>query len=172
MGRAILLTGNPGCGKTTLIKHILELYPDPCGGFFTQELRQARQRVGFEIVTLDGRRGLLAHVNIRSSIKVGKYKVDLTALNEIGVAEIDRAIDENKLVVIDEIGPMEIYSPIFRQAVTRALRNRANILGTVVKRSTPFTDAIKREPGVVLIEVRPDNRVDLVDIILGLLLEN
>ena len=170
MGAAILLTGRPGCGKTTLIRGVLAGLRSPAGGFYTREIRAQGKRLGFEIVTLDGIHGTLAHINIRSSKRVGKYGVDLEALDRLGTGAIREALAAGGLVVIDEIGPMEIASPRFRQAVLAALESQSPVLGTIVGRSTPFTDAIKRRPEVTLIEVRPDNRDELVEHVLNLLI--
>jgi nucleoside-triphosphatase len=64
--------------------------------------------------------------------------------------------------VIDEIGPMEIRSAIFRDAVNEALESEVPVLGTIFARPLLFTDAIKARPDVTLIEVRPDNRERLI----------
>ena len=169
MGKAILLTGLPGSGKTTLIRRVVADLNTLAGGFYTQEIRGAGVRKGFEIVTLDGRRGILAHVDVRGRHRVGKYGVDLAALEVVGVAAIHAAIAAGSLVVIDEIGPMEILSEPFRRAVLAALESASPVLGTIVRRSTPFTDAIKARPGVTIIEVRPDNRTTLLPQIVELL---
>lgn len=143
MGKAILLTGNPGCGKTTLIERVISQLSTPVGGFYTQEIRERGVRKGFEIVTLDGQRGILAHINIQSPKKVGKYGVNISALDTIAVASIQAAVAEQKIVVIDEIGPMEMLSERFCQAVMRTLESDTTVLGTIVTRRTPFTDQIK-----------------------------
>ena len=166
MGISILLTGPPRCGKTTLIKQVVAGYTDPSGGFYTKEICEGDRRVGFEVVTLDGQRGVLAHVDIQSRYRVGKYGVDLTALEDLGVGAIRCALDEKRLVVIDEIGPMETFSQTFCQVVSKAIAGDAKVLGTIVKRSTTFTDTLKQMPQVKLIDVRSDNRDELADWIL------
>ncbi len=157
----ILLTGRPGCGKTTLIRRLLEDYPGDVGGFYTQEIREGGIRKGFEIITLDGQRGILAHVDIQSSQRLGKYKLDLHALERLAVPAIRKAVDKGALVVMDEIGPMEIRSKGFRQAVIQTFQSDARVLGTIVRRSMPFTDEIKRIPGVQVIEITPENRQEM-----------
>jgi len=169
MVRKILLTGNPGCGKTTLINRILSNYSGLAGGFYTREIRRGHERVGFEIVTLDGGTCLLASVDTKSSIRVGKYGVDLGNLENTGVPAIQSAIDKKWLVVIDEIGPMEIKSPVFRKIVLQAIESDRILLASIVKRSIPFTDEIKNKPETVLFEVRKDNREDLLETVLQLL---
>jgi nucleoside-triphosphatase len=164
MGKAILLTGRPGCGKTTLIQRVITQLSIPAGGFYTQEIREpvlgstVGVRKGFEILTLDGRRGVLSRVDIHSPVRIGKYGVNLHDLEHLAVRAIRDAITSGALVVIDEIGPMEITSSSFCQAVLEALESRSTVLGSIVQRSTPFTDQVKRLPQVTQIEVRPDNR--------------
>jgi len=162
MQKAILLTGDPGSGKTTLLRRILTQRNVPAGGFYTREVRVAGTRVGFEIVTLDGKVGRLAHIESASKLRVGRYGVDLEALERIGVSAVQRAIDDRILVVIDEIGPMEIFSAKFCAVVTRALSADVSMIGTIVKRSVPFADLVKVHPRVKLIEVTRQNRESLL----------
>jgi nucleoside-triphosphatase len=158
----VLVTGRAGCGKTTLIKRVVNNLPQHAGGFYTEEIRDGVTRAGFKIVTLDGEEIVFAHVDLKTPEHVGKYRLDLSALNRIGVRAVRQAIRARRLVVIDEIGPMEIRSAIFRDAVNVALDSEVPILATIFARSLPFTDAIKSRPDVALIEVRPDNRERLV----------
>jgi nucleoside-triphosphatase len=158
----ILLAGRPACGKTTLIKRIVISLPRGAGGFYTEEIRDGGTRAGFKIVTLDGEEAVFAHVDFKTRSRVGKYGLDLSALERIGVGAVRQAIQARRLVVIDEIGPMEIRSPIFREAVNEALDSEVLVLATIFARPLPFTDAIKSRSDVRLIEVRADNRERLV----------
>jgi len=132
------------------------------GGFYTEEIRRRRERVGFQIVTLDGKEGVFAHVNLKTQQRLGKYGLDLSPLETIGIEAVCEAVRAQELTVIDEIGPMEIRSAIFRDVVNDALNSRAPLLGTITARPFPFTDAIKKRRDVILIEVRRDNREQLV----------
>ena len=163
MGEIILLTGEPGSGKTTLIHRILERIECPAGGFTTREVRQAGVRQGFMIVTLDGEEGRLADVSFEKVLRVGPYGVDLAAVERVAVTSIQRALRDKQLIVIDEIGPMELLSPEFRSAVTEALDSNVVVLGSIVKRAMPFSDAIKARPDVTVIEVTAANRDALVE---------
>ena len=165
----VLLTGRPGCGKTTLIKRVVDELALPAGGFYTQEIRQRGGRVGFKIITLEGKEGVLAHVTFNTRQRVGKYGLDLRVLESIGTEAICTAVRAQRLVVIDEIGPMEIRSRVFCDAVSDALNspNVSGILGTITVRAFPFTNAIKKRHDVTLIEVRPNNREQLVSELSG-----
>jgi nucleoside-triphosphatase len=162
MTKKVLLTGRPGCGKTTLVKRVVNELALPAGGFYTEEIRGRGGRVGFKLITLDGKETVFAHVDFKAPQRVGKYGLDLAALETFGVKAICEALQVGQLVVIDEIGPMEIRSAIFRDVVNGALSSGASMLGTISARSLPFTDAIKERADVTVIEVRQDNRGQLV----------
>jgi nucleoside-triphosphatase len=158
----VLLTGRPGCGKTTLIKRVVNDLTRFAGGFYTEEMREGSARVGFKLVTLDGKEAVFAHVDFKTPERVGKYGLDLSALEAVGVKAVREAVQAKGLVVIDEIGPMEIRSRNFRDAVNKALDSGAATLATITARTLPFTDAIKKRSDVSLAEVRINNREELV----------
>jgi nucleoside-triphosphatase len=132
------------------------------GGFYTEEIRERGLRLGFKIVTLDGKEDVFAHVNFKTQERLGKYGLDLSPLETISIEAVRKAVRARELTVIDEIGPMEIRSAIFREVVNEALNSRAPLLGTITARPFPFTDAIKKRRDVTLIEIRGDNREQLV----------
>jgi len=171
MSRVILLTGRLGCRKTTTIQRVLADYPGDAGGFYTQEIREGGIRKGFEIITLDGKRGILAHVDIPGQQRVGKYRLDLDTFEQLAIPAIQGAMERGALVVIDEIGPMEIRSKRFRRVVIQAMESDAQVLGTIVQRSTPFTDGIKGMPRVEVMEITPENRKTMQTRIQNLLWE-
>lgn len=172
MDRTILLTGRPGCGKTTIIQHVLGEFHGDAGGFYTREIRAGGRRKAFEIITLDGSSAILAHVDIKGHPRVGKYGVDLQGLKDLAVPAILDAVERGALVVIDEIGPMEILSPGFCEAVLQAIKSNVKVLGTIMQRSTSFSNKIKSMPDVRLIEVNPGNRQELPGKILAWLSEH
>lgn len=171
MGQAILLTGDPQSGKTTVIKQILERLECAVSGFYTLEIRNGKERKGFKIVTLNGIEKLLAHVEIDSPLRVGKYGVDLSALDFIVAESIEKAIQSDKFVIVvtDEIGPMEILSKKFCDAVMELLKKDIILVGTIVKRSFPFTDEIKSMPNVTILEVTRDNQETIFHLVLEFL---
>lgn len=162
MAKALLLTGRPGVGKTTVVQRVVEQLARPAGGFYTRELREEGRRVGFELITLDGQRAILSHVNFGGRYRVGKYGVDVTALDRVGVPAIRQAVIDGRLVVIDEIGKMELFSEEFRAAVLEALEGQSPILGTIMRGRHPWVDRIKQRDTVEVIEVTPANRDTLV----------
>jgi len=143
------------------------------GGFYTKEIRERGQRTGFRLIALDGPVGTLASVNIRSSYRVGRYRVHLQDLEQVGVEALRRAVEQPRVavVVVDEIGKMELFSSAFRQVVWEALASPKPVLATVMARSQPWVDVVKARPDATLIEVTVANRWALPDRILRWLRE-
>ena len=166
MKQAYLLTGGPGVGKTTLIKQAIDKAQVNAGGFFTEEIRAGGVRQGFRIVTMDGRSAILAHIDFKSPFRVSKYGVDIESLDTVGVAALKDAIRECDVVVIDEIGKMELFSPAFKDAVLEALDSKKRVLGTIMFTSHPWADGIKRHPDVALITVTRANRQQVLEQVL------
>ena len=162
MGKHILVTGLPGVGKTTLIRKVLAGLPPafPVAGFFTGELREGGHRVGFEIETLDGRKGVLSHVRFQSPCRVGRYGVDIGGFERL-VLPILRA-GEPDLYVIDEIGKMECFSGPFVQAVTALLDAGTPVFGSVALKGGGFIERVKGRSDVTLVEVTVRTRDSLV----------
>ncbi len=157
MIKNIFIIGKPGCGKTSLIMETLEELNLDAGGFYTSEIRERGVRKGFKITTLNGKKGILAHVNIKSPYRVSKYKVNIKDLEETGVKSILNALKENKICVIDEVGTMEMYSAKFKKAVITALDGKNKVLGTIKLTPDPFTDEIKkREDTKIFYLIRED----------------
>lgn len=127
------------------------------GGFYTEEVRSGGVREGFKLVTLDGKEAILAHVNIRSPHRVGKYAVDTDSLDRVGVTALRKAAEECDLVVVDEIGKMELFSAGFREAVWQIITSGRKTLGTIMFKTNPWVDRIKRQPQVNLVEVTRAN---------------
>jgi nucleoside-triphosphatase len=163
MGRTVLLTGRPGVGKTTLIQKWISAHKGRCGGFYTQELRQSGARVGFEIVTLDGHRALLAHVQRRGAPRVGKYGVYVEHVEAVAVPAIARATVESDYVIIDEIGKMELLCEAFRAAVITAVDSSKRVLGTVMQHGDRWVEALKSHRNVTVLTVTIQNREHLFD---------
>lgn len=163
MKQVYLLTGRPGTGKTSLIKHIATEYKDKAGGFYTEEIRSQGKRLGFKLVTLDGQQTVLALTDFHSRYHVGKYGVDIDGLDRIGVAALRKAAHQDDLVVVDEIGKMELFSAKFRETVFDIIKSGKKVLGTIMSASNPWADDIKRRPEVYLVEVTRTNRHQLLD---------
>jgi nucleoside-triphosphatase len=156
----LLLTGRPGVGKTTIVREVLkELKDRKVGGFCTEEVRNSKGiRVGFKIRTVDGQEGVLAQVDVVSSIKVGRYGVNVEAIENVINPSIENALIESDFIVIDEVGKIEIASRRFKELVKQALDSPQKVLATVPIYRLSFVESLKCRTDVVLGEVTIKNR--------------
>ncbi|MEE8194190.1 MAG: nucleoside-triphosphatase [Dehalococcoidales bacterium] len=157
MKQVYLLTGRPGTGKTSLIKQAVAGMAGKAGGFYTEEIRSQGIREGFRLVTLDGHDTILAHVKIQSPWRVARYGVDTDGLDRVGVSALKRAAQQCELVVVDEIGKMELFSAGFREAVLQIIDSGKWLLGTIMLAPNPWADAIKLRHEVELVTVTGTN---------------
>ncbi len=156
----ILLTGPPRCGKSTVIEKLVRQIKRPVRGFFTREIREKGKRVGFAIITLDGREGILAHEDSPSRARVGKHGVNLDQLEKIAIPSIIPTNSE-QIVIIDEIGKMECFSPLFRDILLKTLDSPNLVIGSISLKGTPFITQVKERKDIVLITVSEKNRDSL-----------
>ncbi len=155
----ILLTGLPGCGKTTAIMKIIDtLGCEKVAGFYTQEIRQNNIRKGFSWKRLDGAEGTLAHVDIKSRFKVGKYGVDVEGFEKSVVPSLDAERTDVELFVIDEIGKMECLSEKFVTAVRRLFVSEKSVLATVAQKGAGFISEVKKYPNIKLFNLTRSDR--------------
>lgn len=172
---ALLLTGRPGVGKTTLVLRVAErLKPRP-GGFYTEEVREKApreplkgERRGFRAVTFDGVASMIADVDFRRTPPVGRYGVDVAAIDRLADAALrPRPFDSAQgrrdvaVFIIDEIGKMECLSERFVEATQALLDSGRLVVATVGERGSGFIADVKRRPDAELWEVTRQNRDEM-----------
>lgn len=163
MQKNIFLTGRPGTGKTTLIySAISALGEKGLMGFYTEEIRAGNTRLGFKVKALSGPEGLLAHVDVKSPHRVGKYGVDVTDFERVAIPAIDGYnMAEVSIIVIDEIGKMESFSERFKRKVIECLDSPKRVLATIALKGDAFINSLKKRPDVTLIQITEKNRDQL-----------
>lgn len=159
-------------GKTTIINEIVRTLRTQgliVGGVVSRETRARGVRVGFELFDLgSGRQGTLASATLSTGPRLGRYRVNLRDLAEIGARALLDAISQSEVIVCDEIGPMELFSPEFRRAVQAVVSSGKPVVGVLHKRmSDPLIDEIRRLGFAEVIEVSEDNRTHLAKNIAG-----
>jgi len=170
--RLIFITGRPGIGKTSVLLMAVDALKArgyKVNGMVSREVRESGVRVGFEISDLEtGRRGWLAHVNQPTGPQVGKYRVNLNDINVVGASSILNAVADADVVVVDEIGPMELFSPAFKEAVAQAIRSEKPVLGTIHHRAKdPLITTIRAREDAEILEVTYENRGELHNFIVS-----
>lgn len=169
-GKNILITGKPRIGKTTVIKKVADELNKlrPCG-FYTEEIGKSGKRKGFVIKGLDGKEwGLLAHVDIKSPYRVGKYGVNLEGFERF-LSELEEEIFTGRIVLIDEIGKMECFSERFVKIVDACLSSEIPLVATVSEKGGGFIEEIKRRDDVTLVTLTIGNRDSMPERIIRLI---
>lgn len=166
----ILLTGLPGCGKTTAIIQIAAaLKHKKIAGFYTQEIRQGSIRKGFRCRCFDGSEGILSHVDIKSPFRVGKYRVDVAGFEKLVVPVLDIENTGAELFIIDEIGRMECLSHKFAAAVRRLFESEKSVLAAVSQKGAGFISEVKNYPCAKLFSLTHQNYDETITEILQVL---
>jgi nucleoside-triphosphatase len=163
VGKTLLLTGHPQSGKTTVIRKIIAELGARAGGFYTEEIFGPGGRQGFNLFTLEGQKALLSHKDLRGDNlpRVGRYGVNLETLEKIGIPALLNAAAAGKIVIVDEIGKMELLSPRFRDTVLQLILGPATIIGAIIYKPQPQADLFKKLAQVSLWEVNQRNRDQL-----------
>ena len=153
----IFITGKPGCGKTTLIKEITKEIKFPFFGFLTEEIREKGKRKGFKILDFQGKEGILAQKG-RGKYQLGKYKVNVELFEKIGVSAILKGLKAKApLIVIDEIGKMELFSQKFKKTLLLALNSPSKVLATLKLNPDFFTQKIRKRKDVKIFYLKREN---------------
>jgi nucleoside-triphosphatase len=163
MSRFILITGRPGIGKTTVFRKTVDLLRNQgwvVGGMVSFEIRKSGRRIGFEISDLlSDESGILAHICLKEGPRVGRYRVNIEDLENIGVRAIQNALEEAEIICCDEIAPMELSSSLFRETISKAAKISKPFVGTI--HSTVVASLIQEleiESSVQVLEVTKQNR--------------
>ena len=172
MKRIAFITGRPGVGKTSvLLRTVDELRKMGynVAGMVSREVREHGSRIGFEILDLSTEsKGWLAHVNQPTGPRIGKYRVNMEDFESIGINAILKALRDADVVVIDEIGPMELFSNKFREAVIKVVESEKFVIATIHYRlRNHFMNSLKRRKDAEIFEVTLENRSNLHKTIIG-----
>jgi nucleoside-triphosphatase len=157
----IAVTGSPGIGKSTLVQKAAKASGLRVGGVLAKDKRVKARRIGFELLDLgSGAMGTLADES-GSGPKLGKYRIHPEDLDKIGAGAVENAINCD-LIVVDEVGPMELSSRRFVSAVENAMASSKPMLVVLHEWSNhPLAKKIRGTFEVIV--VTRENRDTLVE---------
>lgn len=152
----ILLTGKPRSGKTTLLTALLAHTKDRCG-LTAVEVREHGARIGFDAITSNSDAAALARIDKPTNYPVGRYYVDIASLEALLKPLF--GFTPGQFLYIDEIGQMQLYSPVFRRLIEEYLSAPNHFLGTITSvYNDLFVSKVKGRRDILLCEVTPKNR--------------
>ena len=163
MPKNILITGYPGVGKTTLVNKIIKQLSCSIGGFYTHEILENGRRTGFYITDYEGNQMVMASEKSNSPYRVNKYGVNIDAFEKIGIPAMKRALKKADLIVIDEIGKMEMFSQKFCDMLRAVFDSEKSLLATIKKIDCELTKELKQREDVIIFEVTANNRDRISD---------
>jgi len=163
MPKNILITGYPGVGKTTLVNKITKQLSCKIGGFYTHEMRENGKRTGFYITDFDGNQMIMASERSDLPYRVNKYGVNINAFEKVGIPAMERALKSADLILIDEIGRMEMFSPKFCDMLRKVFDSEKPLLATIKRVDCELTKELKKRKDVELIEVTKFNREVIIE---------
>lgn len=157
------ITGLPGAGKTQTLLRIIQLLEQEgvkVGGMVTEPIVEKQRRSGFQITNWATKEhAVFAHESLKSRVRSGKYGVDLSALEDLGTRSLAEARESADVIVIDEVGKMEVESEAFTKSVIDTLDTNKSIVMTLHKKSrNPLLQDIRRRDELRLLEVTPVNK--------------
>tara|TARA_B100000287_G_scaffold432600_1_gene492290 strand:+ start:1059 stop:1643 length:585 start_codon:yes stop_codon:yes gene_type:complete len=171
------ITGLPRSGKSAVLDKVLEMLEDErkreinarggdgasaeiVGGLLTKPISENSERVGYEVIDIySGERGVMAHKNIDSRLRVLGYGIDTEELERVAIPAIERARDYAEVIVIDEIGKFAVESEEFVETVRDTLKiDKPTILALHKKSRHPLLQDIRRRDDARILEVTPVNR--------------
>ena len=171
----ILVSGQPGVGKTTLVRKLSEIFKEfNPAGFYTHEMIEAAELTGYQVSSLFGDGRIIAHNKFKSNYRVGKFRVDVKVFDKMleDVFAKDKKIG---LYIIDEIGKMQSLSKKFSKTVLEILDSEKVAVATIPEKGQGFIQDIRKRHDVKIVEITPDNReqrlkeltLEIRDLLLG-----
>ncbi len=166
----IFLTGPLHIGKSTIINKVIQQWPEwKIGGFRTRPVFDNAQKCGFIFQSFDGQEDCFAHTEMNSPDQFDVYHYDANIFETLGCSALGRSLSESDLIVMDEIGVMEIRARQFQQMIVRCLDAPVWVIGAFQQRADWFRKLLANRSDTVIFEVDSANRDELVQRIIALL---
>ena len=177
MIKKILITGPPRCGKSTLIVKLIEYFSDynyTIHGFLTPEVQKDGNRIGFDIENINTReRGKLARIgNYNTRYKLGRYYIFIEEFENFISKLEDVVFQDRDLIIIDEIGKMELFSRKFQNLINELFHSDIKIIATIGQKiQHPLKDSLLKIPDIVVFSLSRQNQQEIFERIIAIIAE-
>ncbi len=184
MKNKLFLEGNIGVGKSSLVREIILPFLPEVGGFFVQRIfigdryaafklnevgKAASYRLNRYVSSLDEADDLFLFSDAR-----GKWQQNLSVFNGRGAACLQKdRVAEKKLILMDELGGIELACPAFMEKVFDVLEGDIPALGVLKSRKNmqkmksaglTGTDRVRSGTAVLADRIRSHPQVDLLPV--------
>lgn len=165
MAHKIIITGFPGCGKSTLVRRLIDFLSKEQGfniqGFITPEVRERNKRIGFDIEDIaSGSKTSFARIgNFNSEKRVGRYTLFIDEL-DLYISKLERFVEDTSIIyVIDEIGKMELFSIKFEAFIKKLFTSENSIIATIGQKLVhPIRNFLETEPDIYFLLLTRENQ--------------
>lgn len=166
----ILITGPIGVGKSTVLRNVLTYLDNRgvlYGTLFTQPVIQDGVRVGYTLIDSSGRLCTFASEQIVSPIRFSKYRIDVKAFDQFGVAVLQTMLENKDVLIIDEIGLMEQTARLFRAKVQQCLDSDKLFIAVYQMRAGWFSSHLGERRDMCCFVVTEKNRDRIIHSIIN-----
>ena len=161
MPNNVIITGAPGIGKTTLIKHLIrDLTPVIIRGFYKEAILENDVVKGYRMITARFDEQIIAHIYFEGPEKFENFGINIDGLNKLVERELNIS-NGAELFIVDEIGRMECLSHSFCHSIQKILDSNIPMIASVGQILTSELKAIKSRKDISVIQVTQKNRETL-----------
>ncbi len=166
--RHIVISGQRGVGKTTLIEKLLREIEAPVNGFFTRSTpRNERGYHSIYIFRPTDRVRKMSRANHIGDCDGRDRTINLDVFETVGVEYLREGLydtDQSSIIAMDELGFMETEAPTFCETALSCFDGERHVLATIKARpNTDFLDAVRSHPKVELFDITVENRDELYE---------
>lgn len=137
-----------------MVNSLLETTERRTGGFLTREVIERGKRIGFDAISVSSDHTCsIARVG-NDAPKVSKYSVCVAAFDEF----LHSCNWDAPLIIIDEIGKMELLSSKFKRIVKDAFES-CTVLATVPVADLPFVNDLCDRDDVIICDIQANTRL-------------
>lgn len=138
----LFIRGPAGAGKSLLIREVLHPHLKSAGGFYVQRIFTGGRYAAFRLNPLAKEKEYVLNICEEAVLdkervfldchEKGIWKFHAEVFETYGVSYLKKSVSEGKrLILLDEIGGMELNCPLFMQTLQEIFKGFASCLGVI-----------------------------------------